>query len=278
MENFIGKVAVVTGAASGIGRALALALAKEGCRLALSDIDAPELEALAQSLKDRGVMVHATKVDVASREAVYAWAEDVLEVFGEVHLVFNNAGVTLVDTVEQSSYEDIEWLMQINFWGVVYGTKAFLPALKRAQEGHIVNISSVFGFVGIPGQSAYNASKFAVRGFTEALRIELALERSPVSVSSVHPGGIDTNIARKSRYRDVSSMLGERETTVDRFHKVARTSPETAAAVILRGVRQNRPRILIGFDARVIDIVQRVFPEHYYLAVQRAVRWLNESS
>jgi len=259
-----GNVAAVTGAGSGIGRALALALAKEGCDLALSDVNEAGLQETAQQSQACGVRVHVQKLDVADRDAVYQWADTVVSHFGKVNLIFNNAGVSLSETVESMGYDNFEWLMNINFWGVVYGTKAFLPYLKQSGDGHIINISSVFGIIGVPTQSAYNAAKFAVRGFTESLREEMAISGYPVQVTCVHPGGIKTNIVRSSRIGDVGKMgPSEKNKAAKQFDAMARTSPEDAARIILDGVRNNAPRVLIGLDARVIDTVQRLLPTGY---------------
>ncbi|GAA5125844.1 SDR family NAD(P)-dependent oxidoreductase [Alloalcanivorax gelatiniphagus] len=276
MKDFNDKVAVVTGAGSGIGRALAQQLAAAGARLALSDINETALRDTARDLglgKDRLI---TEAFDVADRDAVYAFAERVAGHFGAVHLVINNAGVALGATVEDVSYEDFEWLMGINFWGVVYGTKAFLPHLKRAQEGHIVNVSSVFGLIGVPTQSAYNAAKFAVRGFTESLRQELEIEGGQVSCTTVHPGGIKTNIARNARMADgMERITGDPEKARRDFEKMFRTTPEEAARTILKGVRGNKRRVLIGSDARAIDSMQRLMPTAYQrimVAGQKMVR------
>lgn len=257
------KVAVVTGAGSGIGRALAQALAVKGCRLALADINEATLKETAAGLPAE-VLAH--KLDVADRAAVYAFADRVKQQFGTAHVVVNNAGVAVSQTINDLSWEDFEWLMGINFWGVAYGTKAFLPMLLAQDEGAIVNISSVFGIIGVPTQGAYNAAKFAVRGFTEALRHEL--KDTNVRAISVHPGGIRTNIARASRfYRD---PLGNSDHAgmAARFDRLARTSPEKAAAVIVRGIEKGAPRVLIGADAVLIDKIQRLLPERYHGVMQ----------
>lgn len=265
MKEFTNKVAVITGAGSGIGRALACNLAAAGARLALGDVDESGLaDTVAQlGLSDERLLTQV--FDVADREAMYAFADQVIAHFGAAHLVFNNAGVALGATVEDMNYEDFEWLMGINFWGVVYGTKAFLPHLKAAGEGHIVNVSSVFGLIGVPTQSAYNAAKFAVRGFTESLRQELEIEGGGVSCTTVHPGGIKTNIARNARMGEgVEKLTGADADTARRdFEKMFRTTPEEAARVILRGVRTNKRRVLIGSDARAIDSMQRLLPTSY---------------
>ena len=265
MKSFRDRVAVITGAGSGIGRALAFELGAAGCKLALSDINEAAVKQVAKELKDAGRDVIADRLDGADRDAFYAYADKVLKKFGTVNIVINNAGVALGCTVEDTSYEDFEWLMGINFWGVVYGTKAFLPHLKRADEGHIVNISSVFGLIGVPTQSAYNAAKFAVRGFTESLRQELEIEGSTVSCSSVHPGGIKTNIAKNARMSsDVSKITGlDGEASKEQFEKMFRTTPEQAAAIIIAGIRGNKRRVLIGADAVAIDTMQRLLPTSY---------------
>lgn len=267
MKSFKYKVAAITGAGSGIGRALALALSEQGCHVALSDIDEKGLLETV-NLIHSGVNVTHHIVDVSKREAVYDWAEQIVADHGQVNMIFNNAGVALGDTVENISYEDFEWLMNINFWGVVYGTKAFLPHLEASGDGHIINISSLFGLVGMPTQSAYNAAKFAVRGFTESLQEELSVAGSCVHAISVHPGGIKTNIARNSRV-GVVSMNGDQELDhnkeyfAERFDQIARTSPKSAASTILKGIRKNKLRVLIGPDALVMDGMQRLLPESY---------------
>ncbi|MCK0537272.1 SDR family NAD(P)-dependent oxidoreductase [Alcanivorax quisquiliarum] len=264
MKDLENRVAVITGAASGIGKALAGQLAAAGCRLAISDVNEKDLDALARQLRANGHEVHSQVLDVADRQAFHDYADAIFAHYGRVNLVFNNAGVALGATVEAMEYEDFEWLMGINFWGVVHGTKAFLPYLKQSGEGHIVNVSSVFGLVGIPTQSAYNAAKFAVRGFTESLRMELEIEGSPVSCSCVHPGGIKTNIARNARMNDVSHITGaDAEKSIADFEKMFRTTADEAAATIISGVRRNRRRILIGSDAYAIDTMQRTLPTLY---------------
>ena len=264
MKQLQGKVAAITGAGSGIGRALAVKLAQLGCEVAISDKNEAGLAETATLLQSFAVKSTACALDVADQAAVYAWAEKVVADHGRVNLIFNNAGVALSETVESMSYENFEWLMNINFWGVVYGTKAFLPYLKQAGEGHVINVSSVFGMIGVPTQSAYNAAKFAVRGFTESLRDEMAIEGANVAVSCVHPGGIKTNIVRSSRIGEVGKVgTNDRSKAAKMFDKAARTSPEQAAQVIIDGVTKDKPRILIGTDARVIDSVQRLLPTGY---------------
>jgi butyryl-CoA dehydrogenase len=258
VNDFGGRVAAVTGAASGIGRALADQLARRGTHLALSDVDEIGLAETVAACEGQGVKVTSQRVDVADRAAVEAWAAQVVADHGAVHLVFNNAGVALGATVEGAAYDDIEWLMNINFWGVVHGTKAFLPHLKAAGEGHIVNLSSVFGLISVPAQSAYNSSKFAVRGFTDALRMELEIEQCGVSCTTVHPGGIKTNIARNARMDPSAALLSGDDSSVDAFDKVAMTSAKKAARQILAGVEKDKRRVLVGPDAKVIDFISRL--------------------
>jgi NAD(P)-dependent dehydrogenase (short-subunit alcohol dehydrogenase family) len=258
-------VAVVTGAGSGIGRALAQQLASAGSAVALADIDEAGLQQTAQSLaKSNAATTHV--VDVAKEESVKSFAADVLARHGRTTLLINNAGVALHGNFEEVSLEDFRWLMNINFWGAVYGVKYFLPLLKREPRAHIVNLSSVFGLIAPAGQVPYAASKFAVRGFTEALRHEL--EGSNVTVSCVHPGGIRTPIARHSRLGSGASAA-KREENIARLERLARTPPEKAAAVILRGVERRSPRILIGVDAYQIDVLQRLRPASYWKTMAR---------
>jgi NAD(P)-dependent dehydrogenase (short-subunit alcohol dehydrogenase family) len=254
-------VAVITGAASGIGRALALRLADAGASLALADVNEAGLQETAELVNPSGVKSTRHLVDVSDEARMQAFVEEVTSAHGRANLVINNAGVALHGTVEQLSTAEISWLMGINFWGVIYGTKYFLPVLQQQPAAHLVNISSVFGIIGFPGQSAYNASKFAVRGFTEALRHEL--EGSTVRVSCVHPGGIQTNIARQAR---ASENFDPREiaTQIANFDKSTPTTPAQAAERIVRGIERNEPRILIGRDAWLIDRLQRWLPVSYW--------------
>jgi NAD(P)-dependent dehydrogenase (short-subunit alcohol dehydrogenase family) len=257
-------VAVVTGAASGIGRALALRLAREGAALALADVNEAGLGETAELVKSASVSAHV--LDVADREGFAAFVDEVVRRHGRANLVINNAGVGMAGTAEQLSLDDIEWLMGINFWGVIYGTKLFLPILKEQSQAHIVNISSIFGIIGMPGHSAYVASKFAVRGFSEALRHELQLAGSHVRLSVVHPGGIKTNIARNARVGEGAGSASL-ETEVRNFEQAARTTPDQAAERIIRGVLRNEDRILIGADARLLDRIQRWAPTRYFRVI-----------
>lgn len=273
MTHFKGRVAVVTGAASGIGRELALLLADRGSDLALCDIDENGLKEVSDAVLARQRRCFSQVVDVSNRDAVERFAADATAYFnGQIHFVFNNAGVALRATVEDMDYDDFEWVMNINFWGVVYGTKAFLPVLKTMEHAHLVNVSSVFGLIGVPTQSAYNAAKFAVRGFTESLHEELLAEKSPVRVSCVHPGGIKTAIARNGRIRPMTIFNEHTDPTHEFDTRLARTSPTRAARVILDGVVADNPRILIGLDAHGIDWSQRLFPALYQRVLATAFR------
>ncbi|MDO9178348.1 MAG: SDR family oxidoreductase [Agitococcus sp.] len=275
MKLFANKVAAITGAGSGIGRALALNLAQQGCHLALSDVNEQGLAETVQQAQAFGVKVTSQKLDVANKDGVHAWADSVVRDHGKVNLIFNNAGVALGSTVEGMSYDELAWVMNINFWGVVYGTKAFLPYLKASGDGHIVNVSSVFGLCAQPTQSAYNASKFAVRGFTEALRQELDLEKAPVSVTCVHPGGIKTNIAKAAKMNDSIRSVGlDPSTSTKNFEKMFRTTPAEAANVILNAVQKDSRRVLIGGDAYVIDAMQRLLPTSYQKLVTMGTRFM----
>ena len=274
MKHLDDKVAAVTGAGSGIGRALALHLADRGCRLALSDVDAAGLAETERLLEGRARAVTTEVVDVADEAAVLAWADAVVADHGRANLVFNNAGVALSGTVASISTDDYRWIMGINFWGVVHGTKAFLPHLEASGEGHVVNISSVFGLTAQPLMSGYNASKYAVRGFTESLRQDLELTRSCVSATCVHPGGIKTNIARSARLDpSVATATGKpAEVANKEFEKSFITTPAKAAEVIVGAVQKNKRRVLIGPDARVFDAMVRVAPTGYQRLITGVVR------
>ncbi|MBJ8499408.1 SDR family NAD(P)-dependent oxidoreductase [Acinetobacter oleivorans] len=283
MKSFKNKVAAVTGAGSGIGQAIAIALAKQGCHLALSDISEVGLAKTVELLTPYSVKVTTQKVDVAKHDEVATWAKAVVDEHGQVNLIFNNAGVAIGSTAEGVSYEDLEWLIGINFWGVVYGTKEFLPYLKQSGDGHIINISSMFGLTAQPTQSAYNASKFAVRGFTESLRQELDLQNAGVSATCVHPGGIRTNIAKAARMNNSVQSLGmDPLKSQDAFDKLLRTPADDAAHQILEAVRKDRRRLLIGADAKAVDVIQRILPQGYQkifaTATALQTRLLNKSA
>jgi len=260
MKQFTHKVAVVTGAASGMGRSLAIQLTAAGARVAISDVDAIGLKETARLCLGAGTEPRVDSLDVSDREAVHAYADSVASEFGTVNLVINNAGIASFGTVEESSYEDIERVINIDYWGVVHGTKAFLPYLIASGDGHVVNTSSVFGLFAVPSQSSYNAAKFAVRGFTEALRQEMMQAGHPVQVTCVHPGGIKTNIvnlATSSTGADLGPIQNLFAT------KMARTSADEAAEIILRGVRRNKARVLVGADAHVFDAIVRLLGPGY---------------
>lgn len=272
MSRFNGKVAAITGAASGIGQALAWELADRGADVALCDVNEADLETTAEGVRRRGRKATTRVVDVSDRDAVEAWAEASIAEHGHVDAVVNNAGVTVQDTMADISYEDLEWIVGINFWGVMYGTKAFLPHLVERDTGWVVNVSSIFGMIAFPSQGAYNATKFAVRGFTEALRWEM--EGTGVSICSVHPGGIRTNIVRNARVRRDVDGEASKDQMVARFDRVAKTTPAQAAKVIADGMAKHEPRILIGNDAKLLDTVQRILPKHYGTTLQRIVELL----
>ena len=259
------SVVVITGAASGIGRALAVRIASEGVAgFAISDVNEDGLNETATMIT--GVPVSTHVMDVSKLDDVKQFAGGVIAKHGRVTHLINNAGVGVLGSFEQLSIEDFEWLMGINFWGVIYGCKVFLPLLKAQPQSHIVNVSSVFGLIAPEEQSAYCSSKFAVRGFTESLRHELA--GSTVSVSCVHPGGIKTNIARNSRI-GADTPAEWKQQGAKFFDKVAKTSPETAAEVILKGIKERNPRILIGQDAYAISTLSRLFPAKYLRMIER---------
>jgi NADP-dependent 3-hydroxy acid dehydrogenase YdfG len=260
MEGFAGKVAVVTGAGSGIGQALAIELARSGAKLAISDVDTEGLAGTEERLTAIGAPVKSDRLDVTEREAVLAYADAVNEHFGKVNQIYNNAGIAFAGDIEVTQFKDIERVMDVDYWGVVNGTKAFLPHLIASGDGHVINVSSVFGLFSVPGQAAYNSAKFAVRGFTEALRQEMIVAGHPVKVTTVHPGGIKTNIVRNMTAVEGIDK-GELVQTFDKW--LAGTSPQKAARVILDGVRKNRARVLVGPDAKVLDIVVRLTGSGY---------------
>ena len=264
MKNFKNKVAAITGAGSGMGQQLAVLLAKAGCHLSISDVNEKGLAETVELVKPYNVRITSKKVNVAKLEEVRAWAADTVQNHGSVNMIFNNAGVALGSTVEGANYEDLEWIMGINYWGVVYGTKEFLPYIKKSGEGHIINTSSLFGLTAQPTQSAYNSSKFAVRGFTESLRQELDIENCGVSALCVHPGGIRTNIANDARMNDSLKSLGMNpEKSAKAFNKLLRMPAEDASQQILDAVLKNKRRLLIGNDAKAIDLMQRILPTGY---------------
>jgi NADP-dependent 3-hydroxy acid dehydrogenase YdfG len=273
MKTLKDKVVAITGAGSGIGRATALELASMGCPLALADMDENNLNETAAQCCRFKIKTIGTVLNVADRNAVYKWAHATQQTFGKVNIIINNAGVSLAGTTEDVDYTDFEWLMNINFWGVVYGTKAFLPYLKQSGEGHIVNVSSLFGIIAFPTSCAYNASKFAVRGFTESLRLQLEIENIPVKATCVCPGGVATNIVHSGRIAINENWgLTDGRLSGEEFKSRARTTPRQAAVDIVNGIRNDRARILIGADAKVFDAVQRILPSHYQGIIARMVK------
>jgi NAD(P)-dependent dehydrogenase (short-subunit alcohol dehydrogenase family) len=265
MRTLDGKVVVITGAGSGIGRALAVNAAGKGAVLALSDWDEVGLMETVELLSaQQSREVRTDKVDVRDRAALKEYAASVREELGRVNVVFNNAGVALSGDFEEVSYEDFEWVMDVDFWGVVQGTKEFLPHLIESGDGHLVNISSLFGLMGMPGQTAYNAAKFGVRGFTEALRQELLIAKHPVQVTCVHPGGIKTAIARNAR---ATSSVDQTEMARFFDDKLAKTTPEKAAEVIIDGVLANKARVVVGTDAKLLDLWVRLVGPRYQRVV-----------
>jgi NADP-dependent 3-hydroxy acid dehydrogenase YdfG len=260
MEGFAGKVAVVTGAGSGIGQALAIELARSGAKVAISDVNTEGLAVTEERIKAIGAPVKADRLDVTEREAFELYADAVKAHFGKVNQIYNNAGIAFAGDVEVSGFKDIERVMDVDFWGVVNGTKVFLPHLIESGDGHVINVSSIFGIFSVPGQAAYNAAKFAVRGFTEALRQEMALAKHPVKVTTIHPGGIKTGIARNMTAAE-GIDVDELAKTFDK--KLASTSPEKAAQIIMDGVRKNKARVLIGNDAKALDLIVRLTGSGY---------------
>jgi NADP-dependent 3-hydroxy acid dehydrogenase YdfG len=269
MEGFAGKVAVVTGAGSGIGQALAVELGRSGAKVAISDVDLEGLAQTEEQLKAIGTPVKADRLNVTEREAFLAYADAVNDHFGKVNQIYNNAGIAFTGDIEVSQFKDIERVMDVDYWGVVNGTKAFLPYLIASGDGHVINVSSVFGLFAVPGQAAYNSAKFAVRGFTEALRQEMALAGHPVGVTTVHPGGIKTAIARNATAAE-GLDAAELASVFDK--RMANTSPQRAARIILEAVRKNKARVLVGPDAKALDLMVRLTGSGYqglFLPVMR---------
>jgi NAD(P)-dependent dehydrogenase (short-subunit alcohol dehydrogenase family) len=260
-----GRTAVVTGAAGGIGRGIALALARRGCHVALADIDEAALARttaeIAGQESARSLRVSHYRLDVANRAAVAALPAQVMAAHGAVDILVNNAGVALGGTFLEIAETDFDWLLGINFWGVVQMTRAFLPLLSNSEEARIVNVSSLFGLIAPPGQTAYAASKFAVRGFSESLRHELADTR--IGVTVVHPGGIATSIAKNAR---MPASLSDDEAAKRRtfFDSFLTMPPETAGEIIVRGVERRKARILVGSDAKYAELVERLMPVNYW--------------
>ena len=253
MKNLNGKVIALTGAGSGIGRCLAIQLAQHGSHLSLSDVDEAGLKE-TKELLSKDIVVSTHIVDVADREQVYAWAENTVKDHGHVDCIINNAGVTSIASIEEIRYEDFNWVFNVVFYGVLYGSKAFLPHLKQRSDAHIVNISSVNGFIATPRNGAYACAKHAVKALNQTLQQEL--RNTSVNVTSVHPGGVKTNIARNARSYDSKEIHQEQ---IVSFDQIAGTSAEKAASIIIKGILKNRKRQLVGFDAIVIDGLSRIF-------------------
>lgn len=273
MTAIPGSAVAITGAASGIGRALAIELAGRGADLALADRDEAGLQTVAAEITGtarRKISLH--RVDVGDREAIATFAREAISAHPALNIVINNAGVALLGQFHEIDQAQMEWLFDINFWGVVHSTRAFLPHLASQPAAHIVNVSSIFGIIAPPGNTAYAASKFAVRGFSESLRHELQAAKSPVRVSVVHPGGIKTNIVRNSRSGSVITTDNERRAqSIERFDAITQTSAKDAALRIIKGIEKNELRILIGSDARFMDIVQRFRPATYWNVMAKRI-------
>ena len=271
-----GRIIAITGAGSGIGRELTVQLAKRGCRLSVSDINTENLQETVESAKKHSSDILSTTLDVSNKDSIYKWAEATNAHFDGIDIIINNAGISLSETAENTSDEDFEKVMQVNFWGVVHGSRAFLPYLKNSKNGHIVNLSSLFGLVGAPNQSAYCASKFAVRGFTESLQEEAIILNYPITVSCVHPGGVKTNIVKGGKVGITTDNASPKD-YADQFDRVAITSPEKAAKTIIKGIKRKEGRILVGADAKAIDKVQRALPA----GIRKMIAWsvkLNEKT
>ena len=271
MKRLKDKVALITGGAAGIGLETARLFLSEGAKVALVDLRESDLSDTARDLGNSGDVL-TIAADVSSVEDCERYVAQTVEKFGRIDVFFNNAGVALGSTVEAMTWEDMDWLMGINFWGVVHGTKAFLPHLIRSGEGHVVNVSSVFGLISVPTQSAYNAAKFGVRGFTDALYMELKVARHPVSATTVHPGGIKTNIVKNARLHESLGAAADLESTHGRFQSISMTSPEKAASAILTAVRRDRRRVTVGPDAKVIDLLSRLPAPLYQQALVLGAR------
>jgi short-subunit dehydrogenase len=282
MTAIPGAAVAVTGAASGIGRALAIELAARGADLALADRDEAGLREVAAEIatistrtgSSRKVSLH--RVDIGSSEAVAGFAREAIAAHPALNILINNAGVSLLGLFHEIDQAQMEWLFNINFWGAVHATRGFLPHLASQPASHIVNVSSIFGIVAPPGQTAYAAAKFAVRGFSEALRHELQMAKSPVRLSVVHPGGIKTNIVRNSRTGSGIADNERRAQSIERFDVIAKTSAKDAALRIIKGIEKNEPRILIGGDARFMDILQRFRPATYWNVMVKRIEKMSK--
>jgi NAD(P)-dependent dehydrogenase (short-subunit alcohol dehydrogenase family) len=267
--NLRNRAAVVTGAASGIGRAIAISLARRGCHLALADINQVELARTAEMAASEGIRVSHHQLDVADREAVASFPAVVMAEHGRVDILVNDAGVALGGTFEQVSETDFEWLFAINFWGVVRMTRAFLPHLRAGDDACLVNLSSLYGLIAPPGQTAYCASKFAVRGFSQSLGREL--KGSSIGVTVVHPGGVATAIARNARLPK-GVPAEEIRKRLDAVEKLLRLPPEKAGEIIVQGIERRKPRVLVGTDAKILSVIERFLPVSYWNILRRLNR------
>jgi short-subunit dehydrogenase len=277
MTAITGATVAVTGAASGIGRALAIELAARGADLALADRDEAGLRSVAADIATnpaRKISLH--RVDIADPEAIVVFTREAIAAHPSLNILVNNAGVSLLGLFHEIDQAQMEWLFNINFWGAVHATRAFLPHLSSQKAAHIVNVSSIFGIMAPPGQTAYSAAKFAIRGFSEALRHELQAFGSPVRLSVVHPGGIKTNIVRNSRTGSGITDNERRSQAIERFDVIAQTSAKDAALRIIKGIEKNEPRILIGNDARFMDILQRFRPATYWKVMAKRIEKMSK--
>ena len=261
MKDFRDKICVVTGAGSGIGAACAQALAAEGAYVVMTDIRADMLETAHKAIVEAGGRAETHIVDVSDRDAMFALADKVDKAHGGADLILNNAGVAHSATVADMTMDNFNWVMDIDFWGVVYGTQAFLPHFLKRGSGHVANVSSIFGLIGVPSQSAYNAAKYAVLGFSEALRHEMVEHN--VGVTVIHPGGINTNIVRHARLSQGPNAEAEHEEAIIKFQELTMTQPDKAAQIILKAIRKNKARVLVGPDALFVDFIRRIAPVKY---------------
>ncbi len=267
MGSFNGRITVITGAASGIGREIALQMSREGSIIVAADYDKKNLDETVKMVKSFGGDAFGYKLDISDNKQVVKFAADVKKKHGVIDILINNAGVTLFGKFDELSFKDFEWIVNINLWGAIYMTKAFLPDIKSKNGSFLVNVSSIFGVIGVGNQSAYCATKFGLRGFTEALQDEL--HAFPVNVISVIPGGIKTNIARNARFIKDGAVMKDTEKLAKRFDRISKTTAAQAAAVIIDGMKKKKQRVLIGSDARLLDRLQRYLPVKYNRVISK---------
>lgn len=274
MKQLKNKVVVITGAGSGIGRALALQFSKESCHLAINDFNEAALDETISLLnKSESRKVVKAVFDVSDKTAFKAFANKVESEYGQVDVMINNAGVALGKiSIDKIELEDFEWLMGINFWGMVYGSKFFLPLLKKQKEAALLNVSSIFGFAGIAYQGAYCSSKFAIRGFTESLMQESMIDFPNVTIHSIHPGGIKTNIAAESKNIDPEMDEAEEKKVRENFEKMLVTAPSSIAEHIIDCIRKKKKRIVFGHRAKGIDWLTRMFPQRYHKMIVNEIK------